>query len=195
MNFRLNVSKIRHSTNDIWSWNKSWNANWPQLVAWPKWSFSTAQSRKTFGQFARRVSTGALLEPTVAKFNYIFRALKLVFLLKIGIVYGSGSYFAKNFSYSHQYGKKVFQCLVLTGRFCQGSTEMKVAPWFDEEQGVFYDSVVNDVLNPEIFVVFSDNHAYPEYVITVEWRVIYWFEWQFVDFPFQYVLVFYRCVD
>jgi len=88
--------------------------------------------------------------------------------LNIGIFYGSGSYFSNNFSYSRQYGKKVFQCLVLTGRFCRGSKEMKVAPWFDQNQGLLYDSVVNDVLNPGIFVVFSDNHAYPEYVITVE---------------------------
>jgi len=86
----------------------------------------------------------------------------------LGTVYGSGSYFAKDFAYSYRYGKKIFQCRVLTGRFCQGSAEMKVAPWLDKGQGVLYDSVVNSVVNPEIFVVFSDNHAYPEYLITVE---------------------------
>jgi len=56
---------------------------------------------------------------------------------------------------------------VLTGRYCVGDASMKVAPMFDRNQGIFYDSVVDDAHRPEIHVVFSDNHAYPEYVITV----------------------------
>jgi len=66
-----------------------------------------------------------------------------------------------------QYGRKILQCCVLTGRYCQGKEGMKVAPWFDVTRTISYDSVVDNMANPGIFVVFSDNHAYPEYLITV----------------------------
>lgn len=43
---------------------------------------------------------------------------------------------------------------------------MQLAPDFDAPRGVKYDSVVDNPHNPTMFVVFSDNHAYPSYLIT-----------------------------
>jgi hypothetical protein len=41
---------------------------------------------------------------------------------------------------------------------------MKVLP--EKSPGVLYDSAVDDVSNPSIFVVFADYHMYPEYIVT-----------------------------
>lgn len=85
----------------------------------------------------------------------------------IGTAYGAGSYFATNFLYSAHYGRrKVFYANVLTGMFAKGDSGMLVAPDFDKNRGIKYDSVVNCIYEPIIFVVFSDNHAYPSYLIT-----------------------------
>lgn len=50
--------------------------------------------------------------------------------------------------------------------FTKGDASMVVAPDYDVARGIKYDSVVDLPNNPNIFVVFSDNHAYPGYVIT-----------------------------
>ena len=53
---------------------------------------------------------------------------------------------------------------VLVGEYTEGSSGLKAPP----KKGTgtaLYDSVVNNVSNPSIFVVFPDNHAYPEYLI------------------------------
>lgn len=44
---------------------------------------------------------------------------------------------------------------------------MKVAPDLDSTKGIKFDSVVDNIASPSIFVVFTDNHAYPEYIITL----------------------------
>ena len=57
---------------------------------------------------------------------------------------------------------------VLVGRYTIGGRGMKAPPSRDEpgNPGVRYDSVVDNVRNPSIFVIFVDNHCYPEYLIT-----------------------------
>jgi poly [ADP-ribose] polymerase 10/14/15 len=60
--------------------------------------------------------------------------------------------------------RRVIQCKVLTGEFTLGNEGMKEPP--ERLPGVRYDSTVNDVANPSIFVVFSDYHMYPEYIVT-----------------------------
>ena len=59
---------------------------------------------------------------------------------------------------------RIIQCKVLTGEFTAGCQGMKVLP--EKSPGVLYDSAVNDVSNPSIFVVFADYHMYPEYIVT-----------------------------
>lgn len=43
---------------------------------------------------------------------------------------------------------------------------MVVAPDYDVARGIKYDSVVDLITDPSIFVVFSDTYAYPGYIIT-----------------------------
>ena len=95
--------------------------------------------------------------------------------------YGSGSYFAKFSWYSAQklYAQPnkdgvqfVFQTRVLTGDYCKGQHEHKVAPFKDKTKTQQYDSVVNDMKNPYIYVVFSDDAAYPDYIVKfVKWKL------------------------
>ena len=56
---------------------------------------------------------------------------------------------------------------VLTGEYTKGSSSMLVPPAKSPTNpNVLYDSVVDNVHNPSIFVVFYDAQAYPEYLIT-----------------------------
>ena len=82
----------------------------------------------------------------------------------IGVAYGDGVYFARNSSYSLQYSQlhgKMYVAKVLVGRYTTGERGMKAPPSRDEpgNPGVRYDSVVDNVRNPSIFVIFVDNHC------------------------------------
>ena len=58
---------------------------------------------------------------------------------------------------------------VAVGSFVKGNSNMKEAPPRPAAgPGILYDSVVNDVATPSIFVVFHDAAAYPEHVITFQ---------------------------
>lgn len=100
---------------------------------------------------------------------------------KNAVVHGNGVYFAVNASYSarDQYSprdfngnKRIYRCRVLTGEFCQGAQGMKVPPNKSNPGAgtthILYDSVVDNVRNPGIFVIFNDTQAYPEYLITFQ---------------------------
>ncbi|XP_066431300.1 protein mono-ADP-ribosyltransferase PARP15-like isoform X2 [Eleutherodactylus coqui] len=103
-----------------------------------------------------------------------------VYCGKNGTMYGNGTYFAVESQYSSndQYsstdanGKKyIYQAAVLTGRYCLGDKRYKEAPHIDGDPNKGrYDSVVDNVGNPKIFVVFHDDVAYPEYLITFKKR-------------------------
>ena len=89
-----------------------------------------------------------------------------------GTAFGKGVYFARDASYSLSYATNVGKrCMylsqVLVGQYCKGSQAMVVPPPKDSSRPeILFDSVVNDTANPSIFVVFSDNQCYPEYLIT-----------------------------
>ena len=62
----------------------------------------------------------------------------------------------------------MFACRVLVGEYCQGRKDQ---PTPDVRQGFdLYDSTVDDVNKPSIFVVYHDGQAYPEYLITFKVR-------------------------
>ena len=42
---------------------------------------------------------------------------------------------------------------------------MIVPPYKDQARHILYDSVVDNVPNPQIFVIFHDALVYPEYLI------------------------------
>ena len=55
---------------------------------------------------------------------------------------------------------------VLVGKFTKGKENLLEPPQIDITQNLRYDSVVDDVANPLIFVIFYDFQSYPEYLIT-----------------------------
>ncbi|XP_068584429.1 protein mono-ADP-ribosyltransferase PARP14-like [Cebidichthys violaceus] len=90
--------------------------------------------------------------------------------------YGHGTYFAVNASYSANptYSKPaadgsqlMFVVRVLTGVYTLGHSNLRIPPArSDQQSSDRYDSVVDNIANPRMYVVFHDNQAYPEYLIT-----------------------------
>uniref|UniRef100_A0A3B3CC42 Poly [ADP-ribose] polymerase n=2 Tax=Oryzias melastigma TaxID=30732 RepID=A0A3B3CC42_ORYME len=95
---------------------------------------------------------------------------------KNATAYGQGTYFAVDASYSANStysrptadgSKSIFVARVLTGVFTQGRSDMKMPPPRSSDQPHNrYDSLVDRVDNPSMFVVFHDDQAYPDYLIT-----------------------------
>ncbi|XP_072558552.1 protein mono-ADP-ribosyltransferase PARP14-like [Paramormyrops kingsleyae] len=89
---------------------------------------------------------------------------------------GNGTYFAVDpkYSASHTYSKpdaqghkNMYWARVLVGDFTQGSAGLVVPPVKRSGNGSdLYDSVVDNVGSPQMFVIFHDVQAYPEYLIT-----------------------------
>ncbi|KAM9468199.1 uncharacterized protein Hap1MRO34_014864 [Clarias gariepinus] len=89
--------------------------------------------------------------------------------------YGKGIYFTKDAKSSHSYTDKsgtqyMFLCQVFTGEYTTGHPSYIQPPLKDGENGIFYDSCVNDIKNPSIFVVFEKHQVYPMYLIQYEKR-------------------------
>ncbi|XP_067290157.1 protein mono-ADP-ribosyltransferase PARP14-like [Pseudorasbora parva] len=93
-----------------------------------------------------------------------------------GAMYGNGSYFAVDPSYSARgYSKpdakghkRMYLARVLVGDFTQGKAGLPVPPAKSSNSADLYNSVVDNMLNPSIFVIFHDVQAYPEYLITFQ---------------------------
>ncbi|KAF7661629.1 hypothetical protein LDENG_00257320 [Lucifuga dentata] len=92
-----------------------------------------------------------------------------------GTMYGNGSYFAADPSYSARgYAKpdasgrkRMYLARVLVGDFTQGKAGLITPPSKSSRNAVdLYDSVTDNTANPSMFVIFSDIQAYPEYLIT-----------------------------
>uniref|UniRef100_A0AAY4EIH2 Poly [ADP-ribose] polymerase 12-like n=1 Tax=Denticeps clupeoides TaxID=299321 RepID=A0AAY4EIH2_9TELE len=87
-----------------------------------------------------------------------------------GTVFGEGSYFARDAKYSHAYTSStgdrcMFACRVLVGNYTKGQSHYRHPPSKDGGH-TLYDSCVNDVHDPSIFVVFEKQQVYPEFLIT-----------------------------
>ncbi|XP_056272882.1 protein mono-ADP-ribosyltransferase PARP12-like isoform X1 [Pseudoliparis swirei] len=87
-----------------------------------------------------------------------------------GTLYGKGSYFARDASYSDRYAaskslnKIMFVALVLVGEFTEGiSSDVRPPPKGNGK--TLYDSCVDSESNPSIYVVFEKLQIYPEYLI------------------------------
>ncbi|KAF1498393.1 Poly [ADP-ribose] polymerase 15, partial [Eudyptula minor novaehollandiae] len=95
---------------------------------------------------------------------------------KNAAVIGNGTYFAVDAGYSAQdtysradtNGRRyMYLARVLTGQYCAGSRGLITPPPKDPADPTdLYDSVVDNVNNPTMFVIFNDIQAYPEYLIT-----------------------------
>ncbi|KAG8125149.1 putative Poly [ADP-ribose] polymerase protein [Naja naja] len=90
--------------------------------------------------------------------------------------YGNGTYFAVNACYSANdtYSKPdasgikyMYLARVLVGEYCVGSKGLVVP---HQKSGTdptdLYDSVTDHLKKPNLFVIFNDIQAYPEYLIT-----------------------------
>jgi poly [ADP-ribose] polymerase 7/11/12/13 len=88
-----------------------------------------------------------------------------------GTKYGKGSYFTKSAKFADSYtdrsrDKEMFLVRVIAGDYTIGHSSM-VRPPHKSPNNPFdlFDSCVDDVKNPNIFVIFTFDQAYPEYVI------------------------------
>lgn len=92
------------------------------------------------------------------------------------VAYGKGTYFAVDASYSadDKYSrpdsngrKHIYVVRVLTGVYTLGHEGLITPPSKNPYNSTdLFDSVTDDIQHPSIFVVFFDNQAYPEYLIT-----------------------------
>ncbi|KAI0212130.1 Protein mono-ADP-ribosyltransferase PARP14 [Lamellibrachia satsuma] len=62
--------------------------------------------------------------------------------------------------------KRIYLALVLTGEYTTGNQSLIVPPDNPAKPGLPFDSVVDSVSKPDLFVIFSDTQAYPQYLIT-----------------------------
>lgn len=98
--------------------------------------------------------------------------LKCIFLTFPGRDYGGGVYFARDARYSGYAAggvgcRYMYLARVLVGQYCVGKSCMIVPPPKNPSKPeVLYDSVVDNMGNPCMFVVFFDNQSYLEYLIT-----------------------------
>ncbi|XP_025029708.1 zinc finger CCCH-type antiviral protein 1-like [Python bivittatus] len=89
-----------------------------------------------------------------------------------GTVFGKGSYFAKDARYSDSYcqsndnEKMMFVAQVLVGEFTAGSASYNRPPAKSIDKVNSYDSCVDNILSPSIFVIFEKHQVYPAYIVT-----------------------------
>ncbi|WAR04650.1 PAR11-like protein, partial [Mya arenaria] len=83
--------------------------------------------------------------------------------------HGDGAYFASDAKYSHLYThpptRYMFQAVVLVGSYTQGKPEYRRPPPKPGREHELYDSCVDNMDNPRIFVAFEKTQYYPEFLI------------------------------
>uniref|UniRef100_A0A8C5MBV6 Poly [ADP-ribose] polymerase n=1 Tax=Leptobrachium leishanense TaxID=445787 RepID=A0A8C5MBV6_9ANUR len=91
-----------------------------------------------------------------------------------GKALGYGCYFAKDASYSHRYcpanasgHRYMFLAKVLVGRSTVGCASYRRPPMIipDDPKSLLYDSCVNKLDDPDLYVVFDNDQFYPSFLI------------------------------
>ena len=88
-------------------------------------------------------------------------------------VYGRGTYFASSPLLAMKYctasnikgNMAMLVCRVLVGEYTKGFKHMSEQALYKPDGVTLYDSLVNNIHNPGIFVINRDYHAIPEYII------------------------------
>lgn len=88
--------------------------------------------------------------------------------------YGTGVYFTKNPKNLVETQEKcdmdhlicLFEAEVVTGSYTRGNRSFVAPPLINASSMKLYDSVVDDIYNPEIFVIFNREQALPLYLLT-----------------------------
>ena len=98
-----------------------------------------------------------------------------LYLCSTATAIGHGVYFARDASYSAQHtysepdanGEKyMYLARVLVGEFTEGDSTMIIPPPKDPlDPNIPFDSVVDNISNPIMYVVSFDAQTYPEYLI------------------------------
>ena len=122
-----------------------------------------------------KVYTSSSIIAIAMKFLYIC-VVSFCSFMSSATALGRGVYFARDASYSASDTytprdanghKHMYYARVLTGQYTKGNHTLLVPPPKDPSNpSVLHESVVDNVQNPRIFVVFQDAHVYPEYLIT-----------------------------
>ncbi|PVD35534.1 hypothetical protein C0Q70_02497 [Pomacea canaliculata] len=92
----------------------------------------------------------------------------------VGAIHGKGAYFSTTAKYSHSYTSAdttvrgdplrfMFLGRILVGQYTLGDPSYTKPP--ERDRLKMYDSCVNDLSNPSIFVIFDLAQSYPEYLI------------------------------
>ncbi|XP_012382072.1 zinc finger CCCH-type antiviral protein 1 isoform X2 [Dasypus novemcinctus] len=85
--------------------------------------------------------------------------------------YGKGNYFRTDALCSHKSceheakNTAMFVAQVLVGDFTEGNMMYIRPPLKADDQGTLYDSCVDEMANPSVFVIFQKDQIYPAYVI------------------------------
>mmetsp|Transcript_36304 Transcript_36304/g.58270 ORF Transcript_36304/g.58270 Transcript_36304/m.58270 type:complete len:128 (+) Transcript_36304:2-385(+) len=87
-------------------------------------------------------------------------------------VYGKGVYFATDFDLAAQYSKSdtngylgMLVCDVIVGECAVGSFNMRQSALCKPGTNTQYDTLVNRLEDPDIYVVRRDYHAIPKYIV------------------------------
>uniref|UniRef100_A0A8B9VGI3 Poly(ADP-ribose) polymerase family member 12 n=2 Tax=Anas TaxID=8835 RepID=A0A8B9VGI3_9AVES len=134
-----------------------------ELYQWQKEKMQKSNGGKTDERFLFHGTSKKHID-AICQQNFDWRICGLH-----GTVYGKGSYFARDASYSDNYcredssPKTMFLARVLVGEFTLGNSSYVIPPLKDGQN--FYDSCVNNFSNPSIFVIFEKQQIYPEYLI------------------------------
>mmetsp|Transcript_99421 Transcript_99421/g.157293 ORF Transcript_99421/g.157293 Transcript_99421/m.157293 type:complete len:419 (-) Transcript_99421:105-1361(-) len=93
---------------------------------------------------------------------------------KNATMYGKGVYFARDAAYSARatYSipdssgiQRMFLCRVVVGEYCKGVKDALAPDPRDKTGTLLYDSTVDTVKDPSIFVTYHDAQAYPDYLV------------------------------
>ncbi|XP_021563762.1 poly [ADP-ribose] polymerase 12 [Carlito syrichta] len=137
-----------------------------EVYQWQKGQMQKQNEGKAVDERQLFHGTSANFVDAICQQNFDWRVCGLH-----GTSYGKGSYFARDAAYSHHYSKSDTQChtmflaRVLVGEFVRGSATFVRPPAKEGRGNAFYDSCVNSVSDPSIFVVFEKHQVYPEYLI------------------------------
>eukprot|EP00062_Callorhinchus_milii_P006503 gi/632947101/ref/XP_007888888.1/ PREDICTED: poly [ADP-ribose] polymerase 12 [Callorhinchus milii] len=137
-----------------------------EVFQWQKEQMKKSNSGKDVNEKSLFHGTNSSIVDAICQQNFDWRICGAH-----GTLYGKGSYFARDASYSHNFCKStqstriMFVARVLVGQFTKGSSSFLRPPCKDGTTTSFYDSCVDDNSNPSIFVVFEKHQIYPEYII------------------------------
>ncbi|KFO88056.1 Poly [ADP-ribose] polymerase 12, partial [Buceros rhinoceros silvestris] len=137
-----------------------------QVFQWQKEQMKKRNKSKQVDERLLFHGTNPSHKPAICEQNFDWRICGTH-----GTMYGKGSYFARDASYSHEYCSShsgrysMFVARVLVGDFVQGNPEYLRPPLRAINSNRLYDSCVDDPTDPSIFVIFEKHQIYPAYIL------------------------------